>query len=79
MLSTDWVYVGNAAKAHLLATDKLDSNAVAGGVSFIANGQLILSWYFANTIFRGLRDDGHKKILKIYKGAAMVMGSLAEV
>ena len=74
----DWVYVGNVAKAHLLAADKLDSDAVAGQTFFITNGQPILAWDFARAIFRDLGDDGRKKIIKIPKTIGMTLAYVAE-
>jgi len=75
----DWVYVGNVAAAHLLAADKLDSDAVAGQVFFITNGQPIPSWNFGRAVWRELGDDDSKKIIKIPRGIAMVLASVSEV
>ncbi|KAG7439193.1 NAD(P)-binding protein, partial [Guyanagaster necrorhizus] len=50
----DYLYVGNAAHAHILGVDHLlmSPESIAGQVFFITNGQLMPQWPFNRLIFR---------------------------
>ncbi|KAJ3768587.1 hypothetical protein FB446DRAFT_751007 [Lentinula raphanica] len=86
----DYLYVGNAAHAHVLAGESLLQNptAVAGQVFFITNGSPMLNWDFNRLVWRELRGDydergesesvGERRIVKIPRALAMLMAMIAE-
>ncbi|KAJ3728215.1 3-beta hydroxysteroid dehydrogenase/isomerase family-domain-containing protein [Lentinula raphanica] len=77
----DYLYVGNAAHAHVLAADCLLQNptAVAGEVFFITNGSPMPNWDFNRLVWKELGDNrGSKWILTIPRPIAMVMATFSE-
>ncbi|KAJ3819770.1 hypothetical protein F5880DRAFT_1489159 [Lentinula raphanica] len=88
----DYLYVGNAAYAHVLAGESLLQNptAVAGQVFFITNGSPMLNWDFNRLVWRELRGDrdergesegegeGERRMVKIPRALAMLMAVMSE-
>ncbi|KAF5382594.1 hypothetical protein D9615_002746 [Tricholomella constricta] len=77
----DYLYVGNAAYAHILAADKLldAPETVAGEVFFITNGTPMLQWDFNRLVWKELGDDGSKKIVVIPRAIGMLMAAVSEI
>ncbi|EIW79993.1 hypothetical protein CONPUDRAFT_91182 [Coniophora puteana RWD-64-598 SS2] len=79
----DWTYIGNAAKAHLLAADRLSPNhpkfrLVAGQAFFITNGDPRPWWDFPRLLWK---TGGYKipeKTTVIPKYAAYAIATLME-
>lgn len=73
----DTVYVENAARAHLLAADRLTpGGAVAGRPYFISNGQPLPLWEMVNRI---LAAAGIPPVTRgISAGAALAAGTICE-
>jgi 2-alkyl-3-oxoalkanoate reductase len=60
----DSVYIDNAAKAHLLALDKIFPGSIcAGKVYFISNGEPMQMWDLINRILKAAQLDPVKKII----------------
>ncbi len=76
----DYLYVGNAAHAHVLAADCLleKPETVSGQVFFITNGEPIPQWDFNRLIFKELGDDGSKKIFTIPRALALFLAMVTE-
>jgi sterol-4alpha-carboxylate 3-dehydrogenase (decarboxylating) len=77
----DYMYVGNAANAHVLAADRLldQPDLVSGQVFFITNGDPIPAWNFNRMVWNELGDDGKKPIIQIPRIAALIMAAFAEL
>lgn len=77
----DYLYVGNAASAHLLAADCLFNHPekVAGEVFFITNGSPLPQWDFNRMVYRELGSDGKRKIIKIPFIVALIMAFFVEI
>lgn len=75
----DWVYVGNVAKAHLLATDRLSREDVAGQVFFITNGEPIPSFDFSRAAWKELGDDLSRPVIKIPRMFAIYLAFFSEL
>ncbi|KAH8808829.1 C-3 sterol dehydrogenase [Xylogone sp. PMI_703] len=76
----DYMYVGNAAHAHLLAADRLcqDAAAVDGQIFFMTNAQPMPMWDFNRIVWKELGDDGKKSIIVIPRYLGMPMAIISE-
>ncbi len=73
----DTVYVDNAAKAHLLAADRLaPGSAVAGKAYFISNGEPLPLWEMVNRILAAADLPPVSKTIS--PGAALLAGAICE-
>jgi sterol-4alpha-carboxylate 3-dehydrogenase (decarboxylating) len=87
----DWVYVGNVADAHILASDLLPTRTdealtphqVAGHVFFVTNDTPLPGWNFSRMIWRELgapeKDLDSKNVIKISRTMALFMAAIAEI
>ena len=77
----DFVYAGNVADAHVLAADRLRSDAahlVAGQVFFITNGDPVPYWNVPRMVWREMGDDGKKAITAPPKMLLLVIAYVLE-
>jgi sterol-4alpha-carboxylate 3-dehydrogenase (decarboxylating) len=79
--SIDYMYVGNAANAHVLSAERLldQPDLVSGQVFFITNGEPIYPWTFNRMVWKELGDDGKKSIVQIPRIVALIMATIAEL
>ncbi|RFU28621.1 hypothetical protein B7463_g7725, partial [Scytalidium lignicola] len=77
----DYLYVGNAAFAHILASDRLcyDPAAIGGQVFFITNAQPMPTWDFNRMVWKEMGDDGTKRIVYIPRYVGMPLAIIAEL
>ena len=72
----DTIYVDNAARAHILAADRLSSGGVAGKVYFISNGEPVPLWEMVDRI---LKAAGLPPVTRsIPVGLALAAGTVCE-
>lgn len=79
--AVDYVYVGNAATAHVLAADRLfdDPDKVAGEVFFITNGSPVRQWDFHRMFYKEFGRHKQRRVVRIPFIVALIMAFLVEV
>ena len=77
----DFVYVGNVAKAHILAADKLNipESGVAGEAFFITNNDPMKAFDFYKKLYQDLGADPNKKAVVIPRRLALFFAPIAEL
>lgn len=75
----DWLYVGNAAYAHVLAAEKLlqQPDVIGGQAFFITNDEPMPFWDFNRSAMRALGDDDKRAVIKIPYYAGLIMALIA--
>ncbi|KAL2066028.1 hypothetical protein VTL71DRAFT_2099 [Oculimacula yallundae] len=77
----DWIYVGNAAYAHVLAAEKLlqQPDTIGGQAFYITNDEPIPFWDFNRLLMRELGDRDSRPVKKIPYRLALALAFLAEL